>query len=182
VDIAFVRLPIDRDSLSVVRLYGEIPVIVLPRDHELAARDALTEAEATVIAGVVAFPPSGSVKDAVALVAAGVGALRLPHSLARLHARKEVVAVPISDGEETDIAVVWVADTLSPAIEEFVGIVRGRTSASSRGAAASTQPAKKAQPAKKKEQAARSAASTARKPHRVTGNRAQARNRKNRGR
>jgi hypothetical protein len=58
--------------------------------------------------------------------------LRLPHSLARLHARKDVVAVPIEDAPETEIAICWPSVATTEAIEEFVGIVRGRTEASSR--------------------------------------------------
>jgi DNA-binding transcriptional LysR family regulator len=171
-DLAFVRLPIDRDALSVVRIYGEAPVVVVSRDSELSTRTGLSFAEVDAIPGIVQFPFDGNVKDAVELVAAGVGAVRLPHSLARLFARKDVAAIPVEDAEETDIAVVWVAESLTPDIEEFVGIVRGRTAASSRSATPPVQ-----------QQKAKKAANPAaqRKPHRVTGNRAQARNRKGRG-
>lgn len=131
--VSFARLPIERDGLSVIRLYGEVPVLVVPRDSALAARESVTVAEVDVLAGVVDYPPPGSVKDAVALVAAGVGALRLPHSVARWTARKDVVAVPIADGVETEIAICWIADRTSGLIDEFVGIVRGRTAQSSRG-------------------------------------------------
>lgn len=126
-DVSFVRLPIERDELSVIRLYGEAPVVVVSRDHPLADAESVTLAQ---VAGAVENPTS--VKDAVALVAAGVGSLRLPHSLARLHARKDVVALPVTDAPETDIAIVWLTDATTPEIEEFVGIVRGRTAASSR--------------------------------------------------
>jgi len=131
-DVSFVRLPVERDGLSVIRLYGEAPVVVLPRDHDLATLESVTLDRLGSLDGVVEFPPAGSVKDAVELVAAGVGSLRLPHSLARLHARKDVVAVPVSDAPETDIALVWLAAETTEQVEEFVGIVRGRTAASSR--------------------------------------------------
>jgi DNA-binding transcriptional LysR family regulator len=173
-DLAFVRLPIDRESLSVVRLYGEVPMVVVPRDSDLAARDSLSAAEVAEIAGLVGSPPAGGVRDAVALVAAGVGAVALPHSLARLHARKDVVAIPITDAPETEIAVIWLADAPTPEIEEFVGIVRGRTAASSRNPSAPADPQPK--------RAASPARPTGQKAHRITGNRAQARNRKGRGR
>jgi hypothetical protein len=143
-EVGFVRLPIDRSDLSVIRLYGEVPVLVVSRDSELATRESVALAEVAELDDVVEFPPTGSVKDAVALVAAGVGSLRLPHSLARLHARKDVAAVPIEDAAETDIALVWLADRTTPEIEEFVGIVRGRTAASSR--AAPTPPTPKVRP------------------------------------
>jgi DNA-binding transcriptional LysR family regulator len=127
VELSFVRLPIDREGLSVIRLYGEVPVVVVPRDHPLADAESVTLSQ---VPDAVDAP--ADVKEAVALVAAGVGYLRLPHSLARLHARKDVVAIPVSDAPETDIAIVWLADGTSDDIEEFVGIVRGRTIASSR--------------------------------------------------
>ena len=38
-DMALVRLPVDRDGLHCVRLYDELPVAVASRDHLLAAAD-----------------------------------------------------------------------------------------------------------------------------------------------
>jgi DNA-binding transcriptional LysR family regulator len=130
--LSFVRLPIDREGLSVIRLYGEIAVLVVPRDSELAELESVVSARVSELVGVASYSPQRSVKDAVALVAAGVGSLQLPHSLARLHARKDVVAVPIEDAAETEIAIIWRQDATSELVEEFVGIVRGRTEASSR--------------------------------------------------
>jgi DNA-binding transcriptional LysR family regulator len=130
VDVSFVRLPIDREGLSVIRLYGEVPVLVVSRDSALASQESVSLADA---ADAVSSPVAGNVKDAFELVAAGVGTLRLPHSLARLHARKDVVAIPISDAPETEIAIAWLAESTTDSIEEFVGIVRGRTADSSRG-------------------------------------------------
>jgi DNA-binding transcriptional LysR family regulator len=130
--LSFVRLPIERDGLSVIRLYGEVAVLVVPRESELAELDSVPETEVAVLAGVASYSPARSMKDAVALVAAGVGFLRLPHSLARLHARKDVVAIPIEGAAETEIALGWLRDETTELVEEFVGIVRGRTEASSR--------------------------------------------------
>jgi DNA-binding transcriptional LysR family regulator len=144
--LSFVRLPIDRDGLSVIRLYGEIPVLMAPRDSSLAARESVPEPEVAALAGVAEYSPARPVKDAVALVAAGIGFLRLPHSLARLHARKDVVAIPIEGATETEIALCWRQDQTTDLVEEFVGIVRGRTEASSR--ANPTPPTPKVRPAK----------------------------------
>jgi DNA-binding transcriptional LysR family regulator len=142
--LSFMRLPIEREGLSVIRLYGEIAVLVVPRDSELATLEALTEARVADLAQVVEYSPERPVKDAVALVAAGVGFLRLPHSLARLNARKDVVAIPIEDAPETEIAIAWLRDETTELVEEFVGIVRGRTEASSR--ANPTPPTPKVRP------------------------------------
>jgi DNA-binding transcriptional LysR family regulator len=144
--LSFVRLPIEREGLSVIRLYGEIPVLVVPRESDLAELESLQEARVAELAGVADYSPARPVKDAVALVAAGVGFLRLPHSLARLHARKDVVAIPIDDGTETEIAIAWLQDETTDLVEEFIGIVRGRTEASSR--ANPTPPTPKVRPAK----------------------------------
>jgi DNA-binding transcriptional LysR family regulator len=142
--LSFVRLPVEREGLSVIRLYGELPVLVVPRDSELATVESLTETRVADLAQVAYYSPGRPVKDAVALVAAGVGFLRLPHSLARLNARKDVVAIPIEDAPETEIALAWLRDETTELVEEFVGIVRGRTEASSR--ANPTPPTPKVRP------------------------------------
>lgn len=129
---SFLRLPIDRDGLSVIRLYEELSVLVVSRDSELAQRESISTAELADLVGVVAYPPAGAIKDAVALVAAGVGFLRLPFSVARFAARKDVVAVPIADAEPIEVAMCWLADSTTDEIDQFVGIVRGRTANSSR--------------------------------------------------
>jgi DNA-binding transcriptional LysR family regulator len=131
-ELSFVRLPVEREGLSVIRLYGEVAVLVASRDWDLADSSALAEVDVAELASVAAYSPERPVKDAVALVAAGVGFLRLPHSLARMNARKDVVAIPIADAPQTEIAICWPSDNTTESIEEFVGIVRGRTEASSR--------------------------------------------------
>jgi DNA-binding transcriptional LysR family regulator len=143
-NLSFVRLPVDREGLSVIPLYSEVAVLVVPRDSELAASETVTDSQVSGLAKVAEYSSAGSVRDAVALVAAGVGALRLPHSLARLHARKDVVAIPIENATETEIALTWLQEETSDLIDEFVGIVRGRTAASSR--AVPTPPTPKVRP------------------------------------
>ncbi len=80
------------------------------------------------------------------LVAAGVGILIVPHSIARLQSRKDLVSRPVTDVEPTQIAVAWCADQRSDLvasrIEEFIGIVRGRTARSSRSASGARPEAK----------------------------------------
>ena len=93
-------------------------------------------------------------KDAVELVAAGAGVLLVPQSVARLNNRKDVAAVPITDAPQTTIGLVWLVENPNgqdAAIDEFVGIVRGRSVRSSRGtptppAPRSTAPATKQKP------------------------------------
>ncbi|MBF0671075.1 MAG: LysR family transcriptional regulator substrate-binding protein [Salinibacterium sp.] len=130
VDVCFVRLPIERDNLNVIRLYSEVPVVVVAKEHPISLFEAVTRAD---LEGEVERHESAA--DAVEIVAAGAGYVRLPHSIARLHARKDVAAVPLSDAPETEVAIAWPIDATSDDVEYFVGIVRGRSAASSRGAA-----------------------------------------------
>ena len=149
VDAALVRLPIDRDGLHVIPLYEEVPVVVMPKDSHLTAADEL---EASDLAGevlvlprddVLAMPlPDGAVAaefdppdttaEAIAVVAAGVGVVVVPMSLARLHHRRDLDHRPLRDGPASAVALAWVAERTTPDVEAFVGLVRGRTPRSSR--------------------------------------------------
>jgi DNA-binding transcriptional LysR family regulator len=134
-DVSFVRLPIVDavdDELSVIRLYSEVVVVMLPEDHPLADEDSVTLAD---LATLTLHDNQGPLRDAVELVAAGVGALVVPHALARQHSRKDVVSRTVTDAEETWIAISWLAEETTQEIEDFVGIVRGRSANSSRGIA-----------------------------------------------
>jgi len=132
VDMCFARLPIDTAGVHAIRLYEEVPVVVLPKDHALAELDELALADLdgeTVVVG-------DADASAVERVAWGSGVARVPHSIARSESRKDVVYRPLTDAEPTTIALTWLADNDNPLIEEFIGIVRGRTANSSRTAAA----------------------------------------------
>ncbi len=142
VDMCFVRLPVSGEGLHTIRLYDEVPVVVVPKDHPLAAFDEVSLAG---LAGetLVLDDDSASGVDRVAW---GAGILRLPHSIARSHSRRDLVYRPITDAEPTTIALAWLVDNPNELIEEFVGIVRGRTANSSRTAQAK---AAKAEPVAK---------------------------------
>jgi DNA-binding transcriptional LysR family regulator len=149
VDAAIVRLPLAGDDLHVIPLYEERPVVVCASDSHLTTVDELTAAD---LAGEVLihtlddvlgftapetarprFDPPATTEDAIGVVAAGVGIVVVPMSLARLHQRKDVAARPLRDGPTSRVALAWVADRTDPLIETFVGIVRGRSARSSRG-------------------------------------------------
>jgi DNA-binding transcriptional LysR family regulator len=186
-DLSFVRLPIKDHGLSVIPLYKETAVVVVPKEHPIALFDEVTLAD-LVDEKVVRKP--AIVADAVELVAAGVGVVLLPQSIARLHARKDVVARPVTDAVQTEIAIVWVEDDLTPEMEEFIGIVRGRTAASSRATSTmasveSPEDRSAAEKVKKAAKSPRGAEATAKKskPRQVKHSRGalQARNRKRGG-
>lgn len=147
-DAGFVRLPIDRTDLSAIPLYTETTVVVVPKDHVVAAVD---EVSAEDLADDVVFHPlddtldwehppgrpaierPATTEDAVALVAAGVGLLVVPQSLARLHHRRDLTYRPVTDAPQSRVALSWPEDGTTDLVEDFIGIVRGRTVNSSRG-------------------------------------------------
>jgi hypothetical protein len=133
--LAFVRLPIDANGLNVIPLYREVAVAVAAKDHAIAAADSLVLAD---LAGESVKTGSMFGRADFDLVAAGVGILIVPHSIARLQSRRDLVSRPVTDASTTQIAVAWLADphpsSVASLIEEFIGIVRGRTARSSRSA------------------------------------------------
>ncbi|WP_406098555.1 LysR substrate-binding domain-containing protein [Streptomyces sp. NBC_01013] len=153
-DAGFVRLPVDGTDLSAIPLYTEQTVVVIPKDHVAAAVDEVSLAELAddivlhplddtlgweELPGRPAIERPATTADAVELVAAGVGVLVVPQSLARLHHRKDLTYRPLSDAPESRIALSWPEDRTTDLVEDFIGIVRGRTVNSSRGR--STAPA-----------------------------------------
>lgn len=148
VDAALVRLPIDSTDLSVIPLYDETAVVVCSADSHLTAVDELGLEDLvgeivivpaddvlnlTVPGAVTAsFAPPDDTEQAIATVAAGVGIVVLPMSLARLHRRKDTAYRPLRGVPSSTVALAWPAEATTPAVEAFVGIVRGRTANSSR--------------------------------------------------
>ncbi|WP_326596130.1 LysR family substrate-binding domain-containing protein [Streptomyces brevispora] len=159
-DAGFVRLPVDRTDLSAIPLYTEATVVVIPKDHVVAAVDEISVedlADEIVLhplddtlgwdglPGLPAIERPATTADAIELVAAGVGVLAVPQSLARLHHRKDLTYRPLTGAPESRIALSWPQDKTTDLVEDFIGIVRGRTVNSTRGR--STAPA--AQPKRK---------------------------------
>jgi DNA-binding transcriptional LysR family regulator len=144
-DMAIVRLPVDRDGLHCVRLYDELQVAVASRDHVLAAADdEVTTADLvdeqlvrphasgwTPQADQLDWPPMTE-QEAVETVAAGTGVVILPMSVARLHQRKDVLSRVVSDLEPTTIALVWLVERDDEVTQAFVGVTKGRTANTSR--------------------------------------------------
>ncbi|MGW0038748.1 LysR substrate-binding domain-containing protein [Gordonia sp. NPDC003376] len=152
VQMAITRIPDaldhgDPGAHHVIELYSETTVVVLPKDHLLTAGDELMMAdladeqflwpldEPLVVTGrpgaEIEHRPE-TVGDAIELVAAGIGLLLVPQSLARLHHRKDLVYRPVADAPTGAVGLLWPQPTDDLA-DEFVGIVRGRKSTSSRG-------------------------------------------------
>ncbi|MFD3356621.1 LysR family transcriptional regulator substrate-binding protein [Streptomyces fradiae] len=162
-DAGLVRLPVDRPYFSAIPLYTETTVVVVPKDHVIAAVDEVTAAD---LADEVVFHPlddtlgwerppgrpgferPATTGDAVELVAAGVGLLVVPQSLARLHHRRDLTYRTVTDVPQSQVALSWPEERTTDAVEHFIGIVRGRTVNSTRGrrpaGAAGEQPKQRA--------------------------------------
>lgn len=163
-DAGFVRLPVDDTDLSAIPLYTETTVVVIPKDHVVAAVEEVTcedLADEVVLhplddtlgwerpPGEPAFERPATTADAIELVAAGIGLLVVPQSLARLHHRKDLTYRPVTDAPESRIALSWPQDATTDLVEDFIGIVRGRTVNSSRGRAKPAEEKKQPQKAKR---------------------------------
>jgi DNA-binding transcriptional LysR family regulator len=164
-DVVFARLPIDRDGLAAIPLYSELPVVVASTDHAIAALGDDESIDVAELDGErmldIAPGPTGG-PDAFELVAAGVGLLLVPKSVARLHGRKDVTARPVAGVPETEVALAWREDRHSDLVDEFVGVVRGRTANSSRMSAEETEELRRQKPtAKAKAKAAEARAAAA---------------------
>ncbi|MUM17822.1 LysR family transcriptional regulator [Mycobacterium sp. CBMA271] len=182
VDMALLRPPADTSGLAVIPLYNETTVAVVPTDHILSAVDAIAAAdldgESVLLplddvlgwAGAPGVPVDHrpeTTEDAIELVAAGIGVLIVPQSLARLYHRKDLTYRPITDAPTCPVALAFAEGPQPELVEEFIGIVRGRKADSSRG---QTEPVPKRTAREKTlaKQAARAAAGkVAREPGRA---------------
>ena len=148
VDAALVRLPIDRTGLHTIPLYTETTVAVVPKGHVVSATAEATVAD--LVDEIVlrpqddtlpwpgdppgraaAFAPA-TTAEAIELVAAGVGLLVVPQSVARLHHRRDLTYRPLADAPGSGVGLAWPDAENTELMEEFIGIVRGRTVNSSR--------------------------------------------------
>ncbi len=158
VDAVLLRLPTDRTGLHAIPLYTETTVVVVAKDHVVTAADEVTPedlADEVVLhplddtldwerpPGRPAIERPATTGDAIELVAAGVGLLVVPQSLARLHHRKDLTYRPLTDVPQSRVALSWPEEETTDLMEEFIGVVRGRTVNSTRGRRQEPAPAKR---------------------------------------
>lgn len=148
----------DKKRYHAIELYRETPVVVLPKDHVLTVLETVPLAELAeefllqnpdevpewrdLSADYRAenprpLPQMRHRADAVELVAAGLGLLLVPMSVARFYHRKDLTYRPVEGVEDYPVLLVWKREAREDAreqvIQDFVGITRGRTAASQRG-------------------------------------------------
>ena len=134
---ALVRLPDPRvtEDFHVVRLYEEAAGVAVPKDSVYAEVGEVTRGDLTEeIVNFSGQSPIDDLRSALQVVAANVGIAYAPLPLLKNLARKQVKALPLA-GEEpaSEIALVWRKADDSDAVQDFVGVTKGRTVRSSRG-------------------------------------------------
>jgi DNA-binding transcriptional LysR family regulator len=147
-DAVLLRSPIDREGLHAIPLYTETTVVIVPKDHLVAAAEDVAAGDLAddvvlhplddtleweQLPGRPAIERPATTGDAIELVAAGVGVLVVPQSLARLHHRRDLTYRTLTDAPESQVALSWLEDETTDLMEQFIGIVRGRTVNSTRG-------------------------------------------------
>lgn len=152
VDVALLRPPVDPETVSAIPLYSEVTVVIAAKDHPLAALTPREEVEPADLLDEVFLVPQDDVypdqehvpgrvlehrpattADAITLVAAGTGLLIVPMSLARLHHRRDLIHRPLAGGPPVQVLLAWLTEHYNDEVEDFIGIVRGRTVNSTRG-------------------------------------------------
>ncbi|MDR7328932.1 LysR family transcriptional regulator substrate-binding protein [Corynebacterium guangdongense] len=144
-DLALARLPDARltEDFHTVRLYEEARGVAVPKDSifaELGEKVLARDLEGEILNYRIAEDGSidyGELRAALQVVGANVGIAIAPRPLIRVLSKKQVVALELVDRSVpgTEIALVWRREADSDAIQDFVGIARGRTTNSSRQAA-----------------------------------------------
>lgn len=134
--LAFLRDAVSTTEFNRIALYTERPVVVAPKGHLFEVADTVTASDLEAETVLTQEWPL-----AVELVGANLGVAVMPQSVARALSRRDVIVRPYqgseAGAEETSVALVWSrevqAEPLATLIQEFVGVVRGRTVNSSRG-------------------------------------------------
>ena len=152
----------DGEKYHSIRLYEELPVVILPVDHVLTVLDEVPVeelAEEFLLQPASDIPayeevsrawresagrivPEGLTdKETIELVAAGVGLYIVPMSIARFYHRKDLTYRPVAGLDVYPVHLVWPrapkgeprSEELEALLQDFIGIVRGRTATSERG-------------------------------------------------
>lgn len=181
----------DGEKYHSIRLYEELPVVILPVDHVLTVLDevpveelaeefllqpasdipAYEEVSRTWRESSGRIVPEGLTdKETIELVAAGVGLYIVPMSIARFYHRKDLTYRPVAGLDTYPVHLVWPrapkgeprSEELEALLQDFIGIVRGRTATSDRGSETRQARAERVAAEKAKEKAKARAANARR--------------------
>ena len=149
-DVAFVRMD-DRgregvvkdaeasgQSIHLIELYEEQPGVAVPKDNAIALFPQVSSHDLEDEKIMWSPQPPhfrvdiAGVRAELEVVAANVGVVIAPRPLLRVSNKRGVKDVALSDARPTQLAMVWLQSRDDRDIQNFVGIVRGRTARSSR--------------------------------------------------
>jgi DNA-binding transcriptional LysR family regulator len=144
VDIGYLRLPADTRGLAIEPLFSEPRVVVLPDDHRLVGKDAVTVADlagehllqdpgavpewrdiAVELRGRQprkSIPPLRTVEEKLEHVAAGHGIVVLPLSTATFYTRPGISHIPVRDIAPNQVCLAWDSSRRSALIHEYAAI------------------------------------------------------------
>ncbi|MEX3516594.1 LysR family transcriptional regulator substrate-binding protein [Corynebacterium camporealensis] len=145
-DLALARVPVDGgdpradDNFHRVRLYEEAPGVAVPKDsifaevgEDVEASD-LADEHVNYRLGDDAMVNIPDIRTSLQVVGANVGIVIAPRPLLKVLSKKQVVPLGLNDPTVplTEIVLLWRKDDDCDAIQDFVGIAKGRTANSSR--------------------------------------------------
>ncbi|MDR6969970.1 LysR family transcriptional regulator substrate-binding protein [Leifsonia shinshuensis] len=128
-DMVFARDAEPDDERHLIPLYAEDVVVVLHHEHLLTLEEEELHLADLADEPRVEGEPSEALMRSVA---AGDGVALLPASVAKALRRRDVVALRVADAPQSRIGLTWPREGQHPLVDEFIGIVRGRTAHSSR--------------------------------------------------
>jgi DNA-binding transcriptional LysR family regulator len=127
-DMVFVRDAEADDDRHLIPLYAEDVVLVMHHEHLLTLEEEVHLADLDDEPRIEDGPSEASMRR----IAEGEGVALWPASVAKALRRKDVVTVRLEDGAQSRIGLTWPRDGQHPLVDEFIGIVRGRSAHSSR--------------------------------------------------
>lgn len=127
-DMVFARDAEADDERHLIPLYAEDVVAVVHHEHLLTLEEIWQLADFDDEPRVTGEPSEALMRS----VASGDGVAFLPASVAKALRRRDVVALRLEDAPQSRIGLTWPREGQHPLVDEFIGIVRGRTAHSSR--------------------------------------------------
>jgi len=133
VDLAYLRRPIREQGLTLLPLFTEPRVAMLPAGHRLAGKPDLVLADLDGEAWLRYLNPNPdpddvpirSIEEKFESVASGAGITLVPVSVAEQYSRPDITYVPVTDAEPDEVILAWETARRSPLVTAFVRAAQG---------------------------------------------------------
>lgn len=146
VDVALVRRPIDTTGLRLQRVVADPRGVLLASDHPLARKTAISLEELADLPVIrhrhggawddywmvsprpdgsipIAGPMVESIPEKLAVVASGAAITFVPRSASRVYIHPDVVWVPVTDIDDSQVALAWLMGRRSRLLTSFAAAV-----------------------------------------------------------